>query len=275
MILTASKTLDDFIVETLAKKERRAEDIHREYFAAFRKVSLQAVYKALRKLCAEEVVLKHKEIYTLNNIWIEKLSSLFKNRQAISKLDEGESISYSFKSFEQLDRYWKHIQGGIDESAGTTYFFCPHQYWWFVPGRRESETRFYENFKKARSPVVLLIGSETPVDKRMRVLLSNPYVQVHATKSHSLKMTESLTVKGDIIIRTKLSGLVSRKIDEVFLKYSSEKDVEAGLTQLFRKKTPIKIVMEKNSRKSISLAKKISKYFFIPKTRVGRKDEGL
>ncbi len=148
MIYSYYKDLEDFIIERLGDSECGVEAMHSEYSEKYKPVTKQAVYKTLKKLCNDEIIIKHKDTFSINNIWKKRVVSLLEHSNRFPSLKEGESIAYSFKSFKQLDEYWKHIQEGTLEDAKTTYFFCPHQYWWFVPGRRESEVTFYKSFEE-------------------------------------------------------------------------------------------------------------------------------
>jgi len=265
MIFSQQKDLEDFIIEMLATGDHRAEDLYIRYSESYKTVTKQAVYKALKKLCADEIVVKHKDMFSVNNIWKKRLIDLLENSSRFPSLKEGESITYSFRSFKQLDEYWKHIQEGSLESAKTTYFFCPHQYWWFVPGRRESEINFYKSFELNKEYAVLLLGGRSKTDIEMKRIVSNDYVQVHPEESHGLKMTDNLTIKNDLIIRTRLPFAASGMINDIFNKNLSYIETEQLLESFFKKNIPVRILIERNKEKSDRLRKQIGKYFFIKK----------
>lgn len=265
MIYSKQKYLEDFIIERLAIGESRVEVLYIEYSQLYKSVTKQAIYKALRKLCADEIVIKHKDTFSINNIWKKRVVNLLENSNRFPSLKEGESISYSFKSFKQLDEYWKHIQQGSSEKAKTTYFFCPHQYWWFVPGRRESEINFYKLFEQNKEYAVLLLGGRSKTDMEMKKLLSSDFIQVHPEESHGLKMTDSLTIKNDLIIRTRLSLAASAIINNIFNLNLQYQETEKLLEKFFKKSIAVRILIERNQKKAEKLRKQIGKYFFIKK----------
>jgi hypothetical protein len=263
MLLANPKSLEDFIVEKLTLGDSEAKQLLASHNSAGQTVTLQAVYKALKKLCAEDVLLKHKNMYSLNNVWRNGILDLLQQGATFPRLQPGESIAYSFKSLAQLDAYWKHIQESDIGDVAITYFFCPHQYWWFVPGRRESETHFYAQFAEKKRNAVLLLGGTTAVDKQMRGIISNPYVQVHIEPEKGFRVTDNLTVKNDLIVQTRLPRTVSIQINEIFERNLSMEETGALLGKLFSKKIPVKIRMERNARKAEKLKKQIGKYFYI------------
>ncbi len=256
--------MEDFLVETLAKGDYRVEYLHTKYNeTATKAVTIQALYKSLKKLSSDEIVVKHKDTFSINNLWKKRVTSLLQSADSFPQLKEGESITYSFKSFEQLDEYWKHIQGGAIEKSKVTYFFCPHQFWWFVPGRRASEVSFYESFKNEKREAVLLLGSNTKTDNETKKLIMNDHVQVHTEKDHGLKMTDSLTIKNDLIIITRIPFAISNKINDIYNQNLPYSETEKILADLFKKRIPVRILVERNKKKSEKLTKQIGKYFFI------------
>jgi hypothetical protein len=263
MIGTKLKGIEEFIIEELTREEATAKKLLQRHTLLFKPVTLQAVYKALKKLTDEAVLLKHKNKYSLDNVWRRQLILLLQPVETFPELHPNESITYSFKSLPQLDAYWKHIQEGSTKDIQTTYFFCPHQYWWFVPGRRDSEIQFYKQFEENKRNAVLLLGGSTAVDKQLRSLISNPYVQVHTETHNTLHIEDTITVKNDIIISTRLPKSVSTKIQHVFSKNLPMEETENLLRGIFSRKIAVKIRIERNAKKAEKLTKQIGKYFYI------------
>ncbi len=263
MLNTPSKGIEEFIIEELARHDQTAKYILYNHNKIFSPVTLQAIYKSLKKLLAEGVVIKHKDIYSLDNIWRREVVSLFQKQGAFLELHPNESITYSFKSLPQLDAYWKHIQEGSSSEVAVTYFFCPHQYWWFVPGRKESEMSFYKQFAQEKRHAVLLLGGSTATDRQLRLLIANTYVQVHNEKENTLRIQDTLTVKNDVIITTRLPHLINEQINNIFQQNLSVDKTEELLQKIFTKKIPVKIKIERNAKKAEKLTKQIGKYFYI------------
>lgn len=265
MLVSTSHSLEDFIIENLATQSTTALWLLENHNLSHKKVTLQAIYKVLKKLSGEGIVLKYKDTYSLNNVWKRDVISLLEQTETFPQLNSGESIVYSFKSLSQLDAYWKHIQESSLGETTVTYFYCPHQYWWFVPGRRESEIHFYKQFMEEKRHAVLLLGGTTITDKQTRDIIANPYVQVHTEVERSFRPGDNLTIKNDIIIRTRLPRAASTRIHEVFEKSMSMQETEELLAKLFSKKISVKIQIERNAKKAEKLIRQIGKYFYIKK----------
>lgn len=263
MIYSAQKSIEDFIVEMLAQKSHTAEELFFSHNASQKEVTIQAIYKSLRKLYSDGVVLKHKEYYSLNNVWKSKIVNLLEKPDTFPVLKEGESIVYSFRSLEQLDEYWKHIQEGNNENVSVTYFFCPHQYWWFVPGRRESEISFHNQFVENKRHAVLLLGGNTKIDRELKSILSSSHLQIHAEDHHGLRMNDNLTIKNNLIVTTRLPNHFEKRINSIFDQNLPFEKTEELLVELFSKKIPVKIIVERNTKKAEKLKKQIGKYFYI------------
>jgi len=262
MLFSHKKSLEDFIVQELARNDFSADTLWKLYSKLGKQVTIQAVYRDLRKLAEDGIVLKHKELYSLNNIWKTKTVALLKQANTPWDLEEGESITYSFKSFSQLDQYWKHIQEDVKESVDVVYYFVPHQFWPFVPGSMESEREFYKWYEDNKKKAVLLLGGNTESDKQMKKMFANKFVQVHTSDDLPFRMTDSVSVNGDLIIRTRLPFGVTNKIHRAFVDAKSIKELAEELTQILSKKIPTKIIIEMNAKKAEKLKAQIGKYFY-------------
>ena len=77
MILGTTQKVENAIVLLLARTPAlSADQLHKQISADYRRVSVQAVYKELRKLAAEGVVWKRAGAYQLSASWVLNFSEL-------------------------------------------------------------------------------------------------------------------------------------------------------------------------------------------------------
>jgi hypothetical protein len=262
MLLSRVQSIEDFIIEKLSVADETAFSLWEKYCIRKKDVTIQAVYKELRKLQKEEIVTKHKEVYSLNAVWKSRVIDLLQKKKSFPILREGESIVYSFRSLDQLDNYWKHIHEAAEESASVTYLYGGHQFWWSIPEIRESEIRFYKSFSKQKRKAVLLLGATTQADKDLKKILTDKYVSVHTASDHPFSMSDSCTVQNDLIVQTRLSYADTNRVNYIYNKNLPLPETEKLLCELFKRKIPAKIIIERNAKKAERLKKQIGKYFF-------------
>ncbi len=102
--------------------------------------------------------------------------------------------------------------------------------------------------KRISKNAILLLGGRTKTDIEMKRLISNEYVQVHPEEDHGLRMTDNLTVKNDLIIRTRLSFSTSTAINDIFNRNLSYMETERLLQKFFNKNIAVRILIERNQK---------------------------
>ncbi len=139
-------------------------------------VTIQAVYKEIKKLAESGKILLHKHALSLNLLYITKEYERWSNilnhydkgpnlKNHFLDLREGEHISLKFKSLNDLDAYWVHAFLIIDKqntSIPISYSIIPHD--WFSYGRQETDI-FWTKSQKTRSRIIVT-GSEK-LDKEL------------------------------------------------------------------------------------------------------------
>ncbi len=139
-------------------------------------VTLQAVYKELRKLIENEVILSHGGYLSLNLMYISKEYSKWSSilntyeggkdlKSHFLDLKEGEYINLKFKTLSDLDNYWVHASLILDNLIVpkiSSYSIIPHD--WFFYGRPETDI-FWTKSQKEKMKI--LINGKYPLDKEV------------------------------------------------------------------------------------------------------------
>jgi hypothetical protein len=266
MLLGTRKTLYDHITELLLEKEANVPDISANLEKIKIKATIQGIYKALRELIAEDIVLKQKKIYSINNVWREKVGKLFSSKYQF-KLSPGEQVIYRFNKITHLDAFWKSTLSDIQKETGDypTFDAVPHQFWFYADGRRESEIEYQASFDTKKIYLFSIIGGTTAMDKQMKSVMQSEYHQVHLTDKSRFAIRDNITVMDSYIIVTKISSTLATAIDTAYKSISNEQELEKRLNELYKKPGIIKLTIEHNQKKAKLLRKKMSHNFYIPK----------
>lgn len=93
MLLGTRKTLYDHIIEALLGKPMNVSQIQEYLDTQKIPATIQGVYKALRELIREDIVVKQKTLYLISSVWRNRLNNLVSNRSGF-KLLTGERLMY-------------------------------------------------------------------------------------------------------------------------------------------------------------------------------------
>jgi hypothetical protein len=228
--------------------------------------SVQGIYKTLRELVSEDIVVKQKKNYSVSSVWREKLTRMVSQREPFA-LSEGEEVVYRFNKMDHTDAFWKHTFAdlAIGVKDFPVFHFTPRQFWSFVPGRRESELEYYKNLERSQIHAYTVIGGESELDKEAQQLLKNSFHQVHLDSAINFNRRDHLSVIGPYIITTRVSVTLARVTDRLYETCFTEKELQEKLEPEFKKHGSVIMTVEYNEDKAKKMRKKMSADFHIPR----------
>jgi hypothetical protein len=228
-------------------------------------VTIQAVYKVIRGLVADGVIVKNGNKFSVSREWTRKVVTTFSRRSDSLHLTVGDSITYSFKDPRSLDSYWKHIMEIIhaEYPHEPTFIYLPHEMWVYV-GHEGSDEEYFQSFVERKIPAYVLIGGSTPFDKDMKRRMAHGYLKAHAGNILTTKsQNEHLMIVGDYISITRLGSNIEQKIDLIYRTSKIEQELRERIIELFTKPRRFKIIFERNPTKAAAFRKRMGKYFIL------------
>ena len=107
------KKIEDLIIETLINGKISTKDLIKKILLILPLSSKQAIYKSLKDLRENEIVIYKREEVSLSSIWLKRISEFVEKAEQeymvddarinMLSLKEGEKISYYFNSFHNTD----------------------------------------------------------------------------------------------------------------------------------------------------------------------------
>ncbi len=267
MLFTTKETVEDIIIRLLSKGKTTPSALHEAVVADGEVVTIQAVYKALRYLIKDSVVVKSGKTVEISQEWVNRISSTFNTQTTLPQLADGEAAVYNYKSLVNLDAYWKHLMSALDDkfSKFPVFLYSPYHIWYHISERTQSEADYFTGFAKAQHFAFFVIGNETQLDQNFKKQFQDEYLQIDTWRKSSLRENNYLTIIDDYIIDT----ILSNKMTEAIRKYYSSalplEDATIQLNMVLLEPSKSKIKIERNRKKANLLRKKLSKNFFIPK----------
>lgn len=275
MLYTKKKHIDDIIVETLAQYPNTSGPVLLALIQKERPhTTKQAMYYALEYLLDSEVVVKHKQTYSISTIWkLRVQTNLIKQSSDITsilELTEGESISLKFPSLLTADFYWAHIFADLTDwiPKNDPIFFClAHE--WFIIGREITEKTVLENFVIKNKKAYYSIYGKTELDKDFQKTYTSPNLSINTGAPALFGEHVYVNIFKDILIEVFISKDLAKYIHDFYVRNqvslrSLSKDVQQQFVASISKKYPVRIKISKDTEKTFAIKKKLAKTFVIP-----------
>ena len=255
----------DKIIEILSKGPRSGKGLKTALANGGHKVSIQIIYKQLNELIEDEIILKTKKLFFINNEWVKNVSKII-DIQDIELPEEGEKFTYKFNSLQNLDAHWKHVMSSFRKKFAHEAFFsyCPHQIWIYVPSRDISEQNMKNEHEYNKYYNFYIVGGDTLLDKKFKKEFQGDFYRVETYVLKGEKRNKHLSVFNNIIVTTTFKKELGESIDAIFKKQNTIDQQELALKKLLSDNHSCTFIIEGNKNKALKLKKKISQPFYIP-----------
>lgn len=266
MIFTTRESIEDSIIRLLSGGSRTPLELFEAINKEGGKISYQAVYKALKYLTVETVVVKSAKQIAISQEWINKLSKELSGSFILPPLSIGESVSYSYVSLTHLDAYWKHINKALEQKYldFPIFIYNPYGIWLHLNDRYQSEVNFLSEFANNQQYAFLVIGNDSSLDQNLKQNYQNNFLQVDLWRDSSLPETDYFTINGDYIITTKLNKKLAPKITTLYKSLVDINKSKAELEHILKFPNKSKLKLEYNPQKAKMLRRKLFKNFYLP-----------
>lgn len=264
MIYTKKESLEDRIVRYLVPNNQTIQGIINQLAQEGVKATNQGIYKSLRFLTQEEVVIKHKDYFSLNEEWKSKIIQDFQNDPGF-ELAEHEEIQFSLGSLIHLDQQWKNITLNLQRNFThyPIFFYNPHDIWSLLSdSRKKSEQSYYDILTQKKVYTFCVNGGNTEFDKITKKERESLYHKVNLGDP-IFKETDYITIIGDYIAIVKINLKTAQLIEKCYQHSQNYHSFQREIQDLGVEKKKVKLILERNKEKAKKLRKRISKDFYI------------
>ncbi len=268
------KKLEDLVASLLLKGRQNTTDLLDMVRKVRRQTTKQGFYVALRKLKKEDVITVYRKEASLNTTWLAKMRDVVNevteahttgNKSfGVLKLEDGESVTYSFSNIKNLDTFWGHSQNILvhnTPNAEPLYTYDPH--YWFYIARKETEKKLLEEIVENKRQFLITVGGNTDLDKIIKTDFNSDYLQYNMEEVFP-KRNYYVTIIGDYISEVLLDEPTAKKIDYIYKnKNVIDSEVTALFNEILNSKTKNKIKISRNKNKAEKLKRKLRKNFYL------------
>jgi hypothetical protein len=262
MLFSRQEDLEDRIIRLALGGRVSVKALHAE-LAVGGKLSLRAVYKAVDKLIEAGVLLKAGKRVLVDEEWARRVGEQLRTPGPFTVPSSGEHLAYTFRSLAHLDAFWKTVVLPIEEASATKeiFFYNPHNFWAYMPERKESEAAYYAHFSQNQHGF-LTLGGETELDKQFKREFQSEYFQIDTREVPALRRSDHLTLIDSLILTVRLPRRLTARIDELYASGREVKDMLPELLAACGASGNTRFTLENSPAKAAKLKKLLSKNFY-------------
>lgn len=266
MLYSKDSSLEDRIVELITDARTTIKSLHarlkREEI-----LSLRAVYKAINKLINAGVLLKVGKQVIVDHEWAKRVSNMLGSASAPTLLN-GERAVYTFVSVEHLDSFWKTIVLPLEKSSSAReiFFYNPHNFWAYLPARKESEDAYYQHFSDAGHHGFFTVGGNSEADAEFKRKYQHEYLQIDLRNISSIRGTDHITIIGSLIITVRLGKGIAERIDRLYALGGDINDILPKIMRICQKPGKIRFIIENSPAKAEKIRKVLARNFYFKRS---------
>ncbi len=269
--------IEDLILEILSNGSVDTKTLIEKIKLVRLNTSKQAVYKILKVLKENEIIIQNREEIAISSVWLKKLVDFVEKSRLSYKtennldinfvnLKQGEKVSYSFKNFEIADMFWAHVFDillDITPFSFPIFIYNPHE--WPLLARTQSETYLLNRLQNISKKLFLLVGNRTQLDIDVGKYFDGEVTNYFASNETVFpKSNYYVNVFDDFLIEVWLDPKISADLD-LFYKENKVLDENSKnkILEIIKQKGRNKLVITRNKRKADTIRRVFSKFFVI------------
>jgi hypothetical protein len=237
----------------------------------------QGVYRTIRQLKRDEVVVVHQKNISLSAVWLSSMTEFlskaqYSNTKSVTpaesflNLQQGEKIRYYFKNPILTDAFWSHVFLSLMEISPPTspiLIYNPHE--WFLLVREENEMSLFDRITDRGQKLAVLVGGKTPLDKHVRRHFDGTNKMYETLPEPVFPKTNYyINILADYIIEVWLDEKISQQIDAFYLKTQIfDKVAFERLDNILSQRGNNKFLITRNKRKADKLRMLFKRHFFL------------
>jgi hypothetical protein len=260
MIQEKPKTIKDAVILALSKEwpltARKLYGIARKNYGFA--VTYQAVYKVLRQMLEEGMLLRDGKEYSISPLWIEKNKEFYEKLGARHFKKESFTENFVFNTMAEVDDFLINFGTKVIPMDEKSVICLEWDHFW-TPLFLKRET-----YKKMKTLIVntefyTITKAKTAIDKWCYEF----WKKLNVRAKIGVGKRESYVVCGDYVIKIFYPRDILREMDRIFSSAKSINDIDTDrlFQRLFEKRTKIPVVVEKNPTLAKQIRERIMGYF--------------
>ena len=272
-----TESLEEEILTRLYSGTRNVTELVEE-ISYLKKVSLQGVYKALRQLRTEEVVIVHKHTISLSMVWVvnerEKLLFAEEAHRSATYLEDirmgrQKRIKFTFRTLNEIELFWTHSYLLLSEHIQNdvcSYVIHPHD--WYMYVRYDTDAywvkKHIESARVSRTILTHAGALDRVVIRARKKKLGNLFEYTLGENPLGQKNTTYYNIIGAYIFTAHFDVHIEKELDTFIEKYETlplSVESQKEIDHIVRMKGKFTLTIEKSEKKAEEMRRKVKKYF--------------
>ncbi len=279
MLASGKPKIDDLIVRALATRPAQtASELLQQIETRLKnKPTTQGWYKALRRLLAQEVLIKDGQTYSLNTRWVlsvirwaeqaEKTHLISPPFEPVRLPKGKQRITFHFKSLVAMDTFWGHLLVYIASQAKRppTLWAYNHHFWFYL-AHEQSEVEYNKGMREYGVKTRMLIGSDGFLDRWSTGFFDSTFkFWLHPVPLYKDE-TAIYNYLDGYFMEVKIATSAAKAIDQLF-KETKNLDQISPLTliRIFHSNAPCTLTISRAKTRGEALKSKVEKFVNKPK----------
>jgi hypothetical protein len=275
MILGGNKNIENSIITALSEQGSSAVEDIEDFIQRHKNTSsVQGIYRALRKLQKEGVIIKEKSKYSLKIPWILDLSKLVRSMEEThlndgylkKLLPEKNKKTWVFNHLEKAHDFKIQIMLALAKISQykISLAFYPHS--WFEVINAWQTAQFKKNFFSFINHQYTVIGGQGFVDRYASRITKNlqqetTYLAPQHDRIEKTRQTY-INIIDDYVLCTTVDEETAKNIDIIYQNIINEDDMHLlEIFETFNHDTKIKMTIKKDPCHAGSYRKKFENLF--------------
>jgi hypothetical protein len=276
MLLGNNKDLENILLLTLSNNKvstvpQLITELNKKNF----KPTIQGVYRVLRKLQLEGVIVKERENYTIRIPWILDMGEFIKSIedkylksqyfQGLIPIKEKEKKSWTFKDIFKLNDFWSQlILIPIKNSKEKVLLnYTPHA--WFHLIQTHQEYQYIKTSTAHLNKTYTVIGGKDYLDEWATQFWKDHSIEYFLAPKEKWLLedrTKYINVIDEYVFTVKLDPNITKEIDHLYQSIKNPEQLNIqNILSIFQTKIKAKITLEKNSKLATEYKKKFTRLF--------------
>lgn len=263
--------LFDAIVDIVAKEPGiPVSRLHERLAKNGQAVTLQHLYRTVRKLGDEQMLLKTKGGLRVNLLWLTyleyfaektKRTLLEDAAERVVPLKQRQRVTFKVDTLHEVQTLWNHLLIQLYRASPQKYLFKYYSHAWWQLGKHTLDTGFYRKIKEKGVSCYWLYGNDTFLDREAAGKNKDLYASRIHPNAPFPKEGYNVNVYGEYVLECLFPEQIANHFALLF-QARSRSEFDADLfSDVFALKGPYKVSLWRNERQAAPLRAKIGRPF--------------
>jgi DNA-binding Lrp family transcriptional regulator len=278
MILGERSQLENHIIATLASNGPSTVAIlHSRLNTDDAVCSIQGVYRVLRQLITDGIVIKNKSVVSIALPWLLDLSSLVQSMQdtflhpsSLSQLLPKQGAKkriWTFTNLFTMNTFWSHLLVTIAKHAQAPYsvHYSPHT--WYRLLHKQHSFQCTKTMLQEMENTYTVVGSRSYLDDYAVSEVTDRFEHAHQYLARASEYIDKdralhIDVIGDYVFFVKLDEKTHASLEDLYAKTTTIDDINIpDIIDIYSQNTKIRVLLKKDPHKARVYRKKFEQIF--------------